>query len=135
MESGTEADSVANKIIDDLLKLKDTKDGQYAVKNVYRNRSIYSGKQVNNSPDLVVGFQDNYRASWQTAIGGSPVEIIEDNLKKWSGDHIIDPSIVPGILLTNFSINKEYPHQMDIAPTVLKCFGMYAPHMEGKTLL
>ncbi len=61
--------------------------------------------------------------------------MIEDNLKKWSGDHIVDPSIVPGILLTNFDINSEHPHQTDIAPTVLSLFGMSAESMEGKSFL
>ena len=85
--------------------------------------------------DLVVGFEDGYRSSWQTAIGGSPAVLIEDNLKKWSGDHIIDPSIVPGILLTNFKINRDNPSLIDIAPTVLSCFGMQAADMEGKALI
>ncbi|ACH38646.1 MAG: hypothetical protein ACD_55C00098G0002 [uncultured bacterium] len=53
-------------------------------------------------PDLVVGFAEGYRASWQTAIGGiTGGEIIEDNLKKWSGDHCCDASLVPGVLFTN----------------------------------
>lgn len=82
-----------------------------------------------------MGFEDGFRASWQTAIGGAPVEIMEDNLKKWTGDHIIDPSIVPGILLTNFAINSRGPGLMDIAPTVLSCFGMSAEGMDGKTLI
>jgi predicted AlkP superfamily phosphohydrolase/phosphomutase len=129
------ADSVSDKITDELVQLKDSKGGKPVVKNVYRRNSIYSGSQVNNSPDLIVGFQDGYRASWQTAIGGSPAEVIEDNLKKWSGDHIVDPSIVPGILLTNFEINNDNPHQMDLAPTALSCFGMSADDMEGKKLL
>jgi predicted AlkP superfamily phosphohydrolase/phosphomutase len=135
VEPGREADSVSDNIIDKLVKLTDPRDGQSVIKNVYKNRNIYSGSRLNSSPDLVVGFQDGFRASWQTAVGGAPPEIIEDNLKKWSGDHIIDPSIVPGILLTNFKINKETPHQMDIAPTVLSCFGMSAEGMEGKSLI
>ena len=135
VEPGAGADSLANKIADELVKLTDTKDGQSVVRNVYKNKDIYSGSCINSSPDLVVGFQDGYRSSWQTAIGGSPAAIIEDNLKKWSGDHIVDPSIVPGILLTNFNINVEKLHQMDIAPTVLSCFGMSADDMEGKAFL
>ncbi len=135
VELGIEANSILDKISNKLIELTDPKDGQSAVKNVYRSNSIYSGNQVDKSPDLVVGFQEGYRASWQTAVGGSPTDIFADNLKKWSGDHIMDPSIVPGILLTNFKINRNNPNLMDIAPTVLSCFGMYALNMEGKTLL
>jgi len=135
VEAGTGTDAVSNAIIEKFTKLTDPKDGQRAVRNVYKNRDIYSGSQAGNSPDLIIGFEDGFRASWQTAIGGAPVDIMEDNLKKWSGDHIIDPSIVPGILLTNFAINSSEPGLMDIAPTVLSCFGMTAEGMDGKTLI
>ncbi|MDP3297244.1 MAG: alkaline phosphatase family protein [Thermodesulfovibrionia bacterium] len=135
VEAGTDAELVSGQIADKLIKLTDPKNGQPAVKKVYKNNNIYSGSQVNNAPELIVGFQEGYRASWQTAVGGSPAEIFEDNLKKWSGDHIMDPSIVPGILLTNFKINTESPNLMDIAPSVLSCFGMSASDMEGKALL
>jgi len=135
VDPGSEADSIADKIVEGLTGLKDPANSCSAVKSVYKKNTIYNGNQIAASPDLVVGFQDGYRASWQTAIGGAPAEMIEDNLKKWSGDHIVDPSIVPGILLTNFSINSEGPHQMDIAPTVLSLFGMSAESMEGKKLL
>ena len=134
VQQGDEADSVADRIAKGLVQLKDPKDGQTVVRNVYRKNDIYSGNQEHGAPDLVVGFEDGYRASWQTAIGGAPSEMIEDNLKKWSGDHIMDPSIVPGILLTNFKINSESPDLKDIAPTVLQCFGMNVKDMEGKAL-
>lgn len=133
--AGTDADSLSNAIIEKFTKLTDPKDGQRAVRNVYKSRDIYSGGQAANSPDLVVGFEDGFRASWQTAIGGAPVEIMEDNLKKWTGDHIIDPSVVPGILLANFDLNDKQPGLMDIAPTVLSCFGMAVEGMDGKTLI
>jgi predicted AlkP superfamily phosphohydrolase/phosphomutase len=134
VEPGSEADAVADKIIKEMGELTDPADGQPAVKKIYRSSDIYSGSQAMHAPDLVVGFADGYRSSWQTAIGGAPPELVEDNLKKWSGDHIVDPSVVPGILLTNFTINTESPHQIDIAPTVLACFGMKADDMEGKSL-
>lgn len=135
IEQRTGSDSVLNEISDKLLRLTDPKVGQSAVKNVYKGSAIYSGNQANKSPDLVIGFQDGYRASWQTAVGGSPAKVFDDNLKKWSGDHIMDPSIVPGILLTNFKINSDKPNLMDIAPSVLSCFGMSAPDMKGKALI
>ncbi len=129
------AESVAKDISAKLLTLKDPADGQPAIRNMYSTEDIYKGNQSENAPDLVIGFEDGYRASWQTAIGGAPAELMEDNLKKWSGDHIMDPSVVPGILLTNFAINTDAPNQMDIAPTVLSCLGMSDGSMDGKSLL
>lgn len=135
VKAGKEAEEVANKIIGDFSILKDPASNKPAVKKVYKRDEIYSGSQVSNSPDLVIGFEDGYRASWQTAIGGAPSVLMEDNLKKWSGDHIVDPSIVPGILLTNFKTNKAQPNHMDLAPTVLSCFGIHSSDMKGESLL
>jgi predicted AlkP superfamily phosphohydrolase/phosphomutase len=135
VEAGAAADSVSHAIREKFTGLTDPKDGRQAVRNVYKSGTIYSGDQAGNSPDLIVGFEDGFRASWQTAIGGAPAEIMADNLKKWSGDHIIDPSVVPGILLTNFAANNNNPSLMDIAPTVLSCFGMSVEGMDGKTLI
>jgi len=129
-----EADSLMNKISAGLLDLKDPEFNVKVIKNVYKSRNIYHGEYVSDAPDLIVGFNDGYRASWQTAIGGSPSRIIENNLKKWSGDHIVDPSLVPGILLTNFPVAEENPHQIDIAPTVFACFEISISDMEGKVL-
>jgi predicted AlkP superfamily phosphohydrolase/phosphomutase len=132
---GSEADSVLSKIMKGLLKLRDPKSGQDAVKNVYKSRTVYSGALLEESPDLIVGFNEGYRMSWQTAIGGSPPEIFQDNLKKWTGDHIVDPSIVPGILFANFRLNSNSPGLEDIAPTVVSCFGIPSGKMEGRDLI
>ncbi|RJQ45293.1 MAG: phosphodiesterase [Nitrospiraceae bacterium] len=135
VEQGAEAESLADQITEKLKGAKDPKNGQSAVKDVYKKDRIYSGEQAHSAPDLVVGFQDGYRASWQTAVGGSPAILFEDNLKKWTGDHIVDPSIVPGIFLSNFKINTENPSLMDIAPTVISCLGVSSNNMEGKSLI
>ncbi|HEY2147687.1 MAG TPA: hypothetical protein VGH32_07100, partial [Pirellulales bacterium] len=52
-----------------------------------------------------------------------------------SGDHCVDPSVVPGVLLCNRRIETENPRLLDIAPTVLDLFGIPKPeHMDGKVL-
>jgi predicted AlkP superfamily phosphohydrolase/phosphomutase len=127
--------TVVKELSERLAKMTDTKGGHSVVRNVYRGDMIYSGKEIDKSPDIVVGFQDGYRASWQTAIGGAPSMVFEDNLYKWSGDHIVDPSVVPGVLFTNLKINSKAPTLTDIAPTVLSCFGLQSTEMEGKSLI
>ncbi|MBC8413509.1 alkaline phosphatase family protein, partial [bacterium] len=135
VEPGAAADALADKIVREMNQMKDPANGVVAIKKVYKNSDIYSGNLISESPDLVVGFEDGYRASWQTAIGGAPYELMEDNLKKWSGDHIVDPSVVPGILLSNHKIKIDDPGLMDIAPTVLSCFGMQDESMQGRVLI
>jgi len=66
-------------------------------------------------------------------MGKGTAKIFEDNLKAWSGDHCIDPRLVPGVLFSNFKIADEKPAIVDVAPTVLKLFGLRLPvHLDGK---
>ncbi len=62
--------------------------------------------------------------------------VFEDNTKHWSGDHCVDPKIVPGVIFSNRRIVKDNPHLNDMAPTVLRLFGVGIPnYMKGKPLL
>jgi predicted AlkP superfamily phosphohydrolase/phosphomutase len=133
---GHEAEQLKRKIADVLTSLRDPKTGGAGIRNVYSSKDLYSGPYVDEGPDLVIGFEPNYRASWQTAIGGAPPRILEDNLKKWSGDHIFDAQCVPGIFLLNRKTSVSSPRVIDIAPTILACFQIPKPEsMDGDSLL
>ena len=85
---------------------------------------------------MLIGFEKGYRTSWQTALGAAPRAILEPNMKRWSGDHCVDPSFVPGVLLMNRRTDMEHPRIIDIAPTILKRFGIEVPaSMDGQSLL
>jgi len=61
--------------------------------------------------------------------------LVGDNRQCWTGTHLIDPELVPGILFSNQKINASQPTQLDIAPTILRCFNINQPeHMNGKPL-
>jgi len=120
---GAQAQTLKKEIAENLLKLYDTGKNQKVVSNVYKNEEIFWGPHSEEAPDLYVGFAPGYRASWQTAMGAVESTLIEDNLKKWSGDHLCDPVHIPGVLFSNKSIKKENPSIMDIAPTILKLCG------------
>ena len=87
--------------------------------------------------DLVVGYESGYRVSWQTAYGGAPAgEVIVDNRKSWSGDHIMDPSVVPASLFVNRELKAPEPTLLDIAPTTLSSLGLETPaEMDGQNIL
>ena len=76
------------------------------------------------------------RVSWQTTLGGSPAGIVYANMKKWSGDHGgYDFATTAGVLISNKRLVSETPSIMDIAPTVLKFFGVQIPgSLDGKPL-
>ena len=125
---GEEKRKIEDEIIEKLVLLKDPQNGDSVVQKVYRRDEIFSGSRLEKMPDLVVAFRPGYRASWQTALGATPEAVIEDNLKKWSGDHIVDPSFVPGVLFSNRKINSDQTISLyDIAPTVLSFFGISPP--------
>ncbi|HQP91497.1 MAG TPA: hypothetical protein PLU24_02365, partial [Candidatus Omnitrophota bacterium] len=72
-----------------------------------------------NAPDIVIGFNTGYRSSWKSAIGGAGVNILEDNKKKWSGDHLFDPELVPGVFFSNSLPAKEPSSLQDVYNFIL----------------
>ncbi|MGH9200477.1 MAG: alkaline phosphatase family protein [Vicinamibacterales bacterium] len=137
---GTVSERVYHQVVDaiaaELRDFKDPQTGRVIVRNVYKRRDIYSGPYYNDAADLQVGFEDGYRSSWQTALGGTPPQLIEPNLKKWSGDHgSFDYAITPGVLFSSLKLSAGQPRIIDIAPTVLKLFGVPIPmEIDGKPL-
>ena len=135
VEAGTEAEQLRQEIAAKLAELIDPKTGQKAIKQVYNALKIYRGPYKGESPDLLVGYERGYRASWETAIGQVTDEVFHDNTKAWSGDHCIDATLVPGVLFCNRPIDSEHPRLMDMGPTVLDMFGVEVPkYMDGKPL-
>ena len=45
-------------------------------------------------------------------------DVLEDNTNAWSGDHCMDFTKVPGVLLSNRKIDARTPALTDIAPTI-----------------
>jgi predicted AlkP superfamily phosphohydrolase/phosphomutase len=133
---GDEAKALKKEIIAKLNGLKDEENGQIAINTVFDRDDLPPGPYKDNCPDLVVGYNEGYRVSWDSVTGKVNDILFEDNIKAWSGDHCIDPRIVPGIFFCNRKINTESPAIIDIAPTILDLFGLEAPkHMDGKSLI
>jgi predicted AlkP superfamily phosphohydrolase/phosphomutase len=136
VDPGDEAQRLGERIAEGLTQLRDPDRNTPVIKRIYTRQQIYQGDYLSEAPDLIVGFEPGYRTSWQTAIGGAPHGILQDNLKRWSGDHLVDPGYVPGVLFVNHKISVPSPSLIDIAPTILGCFGLPKPdEMEGTSLL
>ena len=73
---------------------------------------------------MLVGYNRGYRAGWKTILGAFPADELEDNGNPWSGDHCMDYTLVPGVLLSNRKIAATAPALTDIAPTILQEFGI-----------
>ncbi len=130
-----EASVLRDEIAGKLIGLEDHIRKQRVVKQVYNAWQTYRGPYRIDAPDLIVGYQAGYRASWDTAVGRVTDRVFHDNIKAWSGDHCIDRSLVPGVLFCNRMISTEAPRLVDMAPTVLEAFGVQVPaHMDGRAL-
>ena len=133
---GAEASTLADELSKKLLTMTDPDDGTPIVRAVYKRDDIYSGPYLGNAAELQVGMNDGYRVSWQTTLGGSPQGIVYKNDRKWSADHGgYDYAITSGILVSSRPIVTQDPRIIDLAPTVLKYFGVSIPgDIDGKPL-
>ena len=103
------------------------------INRVFNTRKVYRGPYTEEAPDLIPAYNDGYRVGWETAIGHVTDRVFHDNKKAWSGDHGLDPLLVPGVLFCNRKIDAADPGIEDMAPTALELFGVNRPpHMEGK---
>jgi len=134
---GEESKRLQDVLVAQLLTMTDPKTGARMVDAVYKADDVYSGEFMKNASELQVGFADGYRVSWQSTLGGSPPGLVYPNMKKWSGDHgSYDYKTTPGTLLSSRPLTGGGAMQIiDIAPTVLKYFGVPIPSdIDGRSL-
>jgi len=123
--SGAEREAILSRLIP---KLEAEKP---AIENVTRVPKSWS----RYAPDLIVGYAPGYRASWETALGEAPPEIIQDNNDAWIADHCIAAEAVPGILVVNRHTRIPDPRLKDLPVTILREFGVPAPpEMKGRVV-
>ena len=131
-----EMDHLSDLIVRSIAGLVDPVRGRVAVRGARTRREVYSGPYASESPDVMVDFNRGYRVSWRTALGGMGTGNFEDNVKRWGGDHVIDPLLAPGVLFMNRPFDGSKARLIDMAPTILGALGVPAPAvMEGVNLL
>jgi predicted AlkP superfamily phosphohydrolase/phosphomutase len=134
--AGGETNALKVELRRRLSGLRDEAAGDIAITEVYDRDKVYSGPYAGNAPDLIIGYNQGFRASWDSVTGKVDSTVFEDNIKAWSGDHCIDPKHVPGVFFFSRKIDGKAPSIMDVAPTVLTLFGLPVPgHMDGHPLI
>jgi predicted AlkP superfamily phosphohydrolase/phosphomutase len=135
VEPGAEADALKAAIIRKLTGLRDEAKREVGIREAFDTSALYSGPYLENAPDLLIGYNAGYRTSWDCATGVVAGPLFADNVKAWSGDHCIDPRLVPGVFFCNRPVKTEDPALIDIAPTALRLFGIEPPpYMDGQPL-
>ena len=125
--AGTETLSLAKELAERLSAIRDPENNQPVISQVFLGNQIYTGAAASAAPDLVIGYNQHYRASWDTILGGFPEKHVLDNTDAWSGDHCVAPAFVPGVLLSNQKIKGQNVRLEDLAPTILRAFDVAVP--------
>ena len=132
-----EAEAIRGALVRGLSGLIDAEcGGAVAIHRAHPREAVYHGPYLTEAPDILVDFAPGYRISWSSSMGGVAEGQFEDNVKNWSGDHIIDPDFVPGVLFMNRPFRQEGARLLDLAPTILHALGVAkGTAMEGDSLL
>ena len=130
-----DASRLAEEIASKLTGLRDEERDAVAVRRGYAKQAVYRGPYVEAAPEIVVGYNPGYRSSWGVALGRVAGPVFEDNTKAWSGDHCVDPPLIPGVVFCNREFSSRDPGIEDMAPTAMRLFGYEPPaHMDGRDL-
>ncbi|HSB61414.1 MAG TPA: alkaline phosphatase family protein, partial [Vicinamibacteria bacterium] len=137
VSAGAEYRALQEEIAARLVGLEDPDTAEAVFRAIYRRDDIYKGEFLNNAPDLQAGFNDGYRVGWQDTLGGIRRAVVENNNKKWSGDHCATATeISGGVFFSNRKIASAEPGIMDLAPTILKLLEVpIPPDLDGKPLM
>ena len=116
-----EAAASADHLVARLTALLDPRTHAPIVAAVHKREAIYSGPFVSSAPALQVEMAEGYRIA-------EAATVLAPNLKKWSADHSsVDSTAVPGTLISSRPTTTDNPRVIDIAPTVLRYFGVPIP--------
>ena len=119
-----ERSGLLRRLADDLLRTRDPESGELVIRSVYLADEVYSHNLPDRAPDLVIGYSRGYRCSDDSVLGEVSPSLLDDNNDRWSGDHCIDRSLVPGVLFANKAIGAPAPGLPDVAAAVLAEFGV-----------
>jgi hypothetical protein len=135
VEEGEPYRALVAEISEKLTALIDPQTGGRAVRRVDIAPAHFDGPYRFDAPDLLVGYEGGYRNSWECATGSVTAEVFSDNTKSWSGDHCVDPEIVPGVLFSSRPLATETPGLVDIPFSILTLFGVAPPkYMQGRSI-
>ncbi len=130
-----DAPALARELGRKLAALRDPVGGARVVLRVDRSEDVYSAERRAEGPDLIVGYDRGYGASDESTLGEITDAVFEDNTSRWSGNHLMAPEVVPGILLTNRKLSGSGYDLTDLTVTLLAYYGIDpAPGMVGEPI-
>jgi predicted AlkP superfamily phosphohydrolase/phosphomutase len=134
VEPGEEYEALRERLIQELLALRDPEAGEQVLDAVYRREDLYEGPFLHQLPDLVFDLGDHPYLAGDSLTAGSVLEPLPRDFLQ--GRHraagvfvAAGPDIRPAQRLSGARI-------VDVAPTVLYALGLPIPEdMDGQPLL
>jgi predicted AlkP superfamily phosphohydrolase/phosphomutase len=81
VSAGEETRALKAELISKLNELRDEAAGDVAITEAYDRDKVYSGPYAGNAPDLIIGYNQGFRASWDSVTGKVNGTVFEDNIK------------------------------------------------------
>ncbi len=128
VEKGKHYDEVVDEVIENILSFTIPEyRGLKPIKNIYKVKDIYNGEYLDYGPDLIIC--PNNRFDLKATL--TEEEIYGKRI--FTGMHTYDDAF----FYINKKINtKRKPNIIDVAPTILSCFGFRpGPEMDGTSLI
>ncbi|HLJ67714.1 MAG TPA: alkaline phosphatase family protein [Chloroflexota bacterium] len=127
-------EQLRERIMRDLLEIRDPRTGEKVVKNVFKREELYNGPYVERAPDIVVWCHEMYKEG-PLATGPLIGEVPYDELVQVPGSHdekgiflAMGPGIEQGTVL-------EGARLIDVPPTILHAMELPVPSdMDGHVL-
>ena len=136
VEPGEEYQALLDELEEEMLAMHDPRTDKNPVSLVVQTPRDFNGPHIDIGPDIIVGYSWGYRTSWESPLGEFPLEMFVDNERAWSGTHLVDHRLVPGILISNRRITLDEPALYDLTVAVLDEFGVAPlPEMIGEDCL
>jgi predicted AlkP superfamily phosphohydrolase/phosphomutase len=130
------AEALMSEIARRLEAFVDSDRGERVVLRVSRSTEIYSGPRISEGPDLLIGYNIGYGCSDESTLGEITATVLEDNTSRWSGNHLMAPEVVPGILLVNRKLPSDGHDLTDLTATLLSYYDVEPlPGMTGEPIL
>lgn len=126
-----EAEALMDELARKLTAWRDPVGNAQIVLNVRRKDDIYAEARRDEAPDLIIGYDAGYGCSEASTLGGITENLIEDNTRGFTGNHLMAPEVVPGVLLLNRKLDTSGHDLTDLTATLLDHFGL--PPGEGMT--
>lgn len=128
-----DAEALRAEISEKLLAFTDGADK--VVLRVDRAEQVFHGERASEAPDLIVGYDRGFGCSDESTLGEIELAVLKDNTSRWSGNHLMAPEVVPGVILSNRKIQGEGHELADVTATVLAHFGVAAEGLTGQSFL